>query len=157
MIETFWRWIYRFDNSSLMELIEQNINNITVIETSIKTQMEKMLSQKRSPVMLNSFEFTIGDDKNGSNVNAPANDVQVEIPINGNGVDDVLDDVVTGGLFVCSSNSNVNTLNTSNSKCKSVTVPADDPIANKVTETFIGSSNKQLTISYKLKNYPFAL
>lgn len=21
MIETFWRWIYRFDNSSLMELI----------------------------------------------------------------------------------------------------------------------------------------
>lgn len=102
--------------------------------------------------MLNSFEFTIGDDKDGSNVNAPANDVQVEIPINGNGVDDV-----TGGLFGGSSNSNVNTSNTSNSKCISVTVQADDPIANKVTETFIGSSDKPSTISHKLKNYPFAL
>lgn len=56
-LETFYLWASKLDNSSLMELIETNINDTNVIESSLKTQFEKIKQSGKQPVILNNYEF----------------------------------------------------------------------------------------------------
>ena len=56
-LETFYKWIYRLDNSALFEFIDQSLNAVANIETSLKTQWLKMIQSRKHPRMLRNYIF----------------------------------------------------------------------------------------------------
>ena len=57
-IETFYKWIYRLDNTALFEVINESLNSVEVIETSLKAQWVKMITNGKFPPLLSNFIFT---------------------------------------------------------------------------------------------------
>ena len=57
-IETFYKWIYRLDNTALFEVINESLNSVEVIETSLKAQWVKMVSSGKIPHILANYVFT---------------------------------------------------------------------------------------------------
>lgn len=60
-LETFYRFAMMLDNTAHLELVESNIKNISVIETSLRTHWVKMLSNKSCPNILANYSFTSGN------------------------------------------------------------------------------------------------
>ena len=56
-LETFYKWIYNLSNTALFEFIEQSLNAIVNIETSLKSQYVQMMNAKKYPHILNNYSF----------------------------------------------------------------------------------------------------
>lgn len=56
-LETFFIWVSSLTNSALMELFESNVNETAVIDSTLKSQLEKMIELKKYPLLLNNYEF----------------------------------------------------------------------------------------------------
>lgn len=56
-LENFFLWIQNLDNSALMELLEANINDTAVTESTIKVQLMKLKDMKKHPLILANYEF----------------------------------------------------------------------------------------------------
>ena len=57
-LETFYHWIYKLDNNALFEVINESLNNVSLIETSLKAQWTKMWANKMIPNLLKNYTFT---------------------------------------------------------------------------------------------------
>lgn len=58
-IETFYRWIYKLDNTALFEVIDESLNNNTsIIEISLKAQWAKLIANSNYPNLLRNYSFT---------------------------------------------------------------------------------------------------
>lgn len=57
-LETFYHWIYKLDNNALFEVINESLNNVSLIETSLKAQWTKMWANKMIPNLLRNYTFT---------------------------------------------------------------------------------------------------
>lgn len=57
-LETFYKWIYKLDNNALFEVIDESLNNITIIETSLKAQWSKMWANRTGPNILHNYVFS---------------------------------------------------------------------------------------------------
>lgn len=57
-LETFYKWIYKLENSALFEVINESLNNTPIIETSLKTQWMKLIANNMSPQILYNYNFT---------------------------------------------------------------------------------------------------
>lgn len=57
-LETFYKWIYKLDNSALFEVINESLNNVALIETSLKAQWTKMWGAGTYPNLLRNYTFT---------------------------------------------------------------------------------------------------
>ena len=57
-IETFYKWIYKLDNTALFEVINESLNSVEVIETSLKAQWLKMVANKQIPPILQNYIFS---------------------------------------------------------------------------------------------------
>lgn len=56
-LETFYRWILKLDNAALMELLEGSINDTVTIDSTLKTQLLKVLEANKQPLMLCNYDF----------------------------------------------------------------------------------------------------
>ena len=57
-IETFFKWIYKLDNTSLFQVINDSLNAVQVIETSLKAQWIKMIGSGNIPKILRNYSFS---------------------------------------------------------------------------------------------------
>lgn len=57
-LETFYHWIYKLDNNALFEVINESLNNVSLIETSLKAQWTKTWANKMIPNLLRNYTFT---------------------------------------------------------------------------------------------------
>lgn len=57
-IETFYKWIYKLDNTALFEVINESLNSVEIVETSLKAQWVKMITNGNIPSMLSNFIFS---------------------------------------------------------------------------------------------------
>ena len=57
-IETFYKWIYNLDNTALFQVINDSLNNVEVIEVSLKAQWVKMIGANRIPKLLSNWTFS---------------------------------------------------------------------------------------------------
>lgn len=57
-IETFYKWIYRLENTALFEVINESLNSVEVIETSLKAQWLKMVGSGKIPRLLCNYTFS---------------------------------------------------------------------------------------------------
>lgn len=57
-LESFYKWIYKLDNDALFEVINESLNNVSLIETSLKAQWSKMWANRSGPTILHNFTFT---------------------------------------------------------------------------------------------------
>ena len=56
-LETYYKWIYGLQNNSLMELLEQSLQNSSMIEMNLKVQWTKMYASRTYPNLLANYEF----------------------------------------------------------------------------------------------------
>lgn len=57
-LESFYKWIYKLDNSALFEVINESLTNTSLIETSLKAQWSKMWNNRNIPNILHNYTFT---------------------------------------------------------------------------------------------------
>lgn len=57
-LETFYQWIYKLDNSSLFEVINDSLSNPALIETSLKAQWMKLYTNHLGPNILHNYSFS---------------------------------------------------------------------------------------------------
>ena len=56
-VETFYNWIYGLDNNALFEVIDESLDNVQLISSSLKAQWTKMNESGVYPIMLRNYVF----------------------------------------------------------------------------------------------------
>ena len=57
-IETFYKWIYKLDNTALFQVINDSLNSVEVIEVSLKAQWAKLVGSNSIPKLLRNYNFS---------------------------------------------------------------------------------------------------
>lgn len=62
-LETTYQWLYGLQNNSLMELLEQSVNNPDMVSMNLQIQWTKLYVNKTFPNLLSNYSFSNGEYK----------------------------------------------------------------------------------------------